>query len=82
MSVPKHRKVVFEPESLTWDFCNLSKEFEVNVSDYRKWIQLLEPLHENDNPHLRMLSSNHSIPLHFERTATTGSRTIYLRFLR
>ena len=82
MSAAKHRKVVFEPESLTWDFCNLSKEFEVNVSDYKKWIQLLEPLHENNNPNFRMLSSNHSIPLHFERTATTGSRTIYLRFLR
>ena len=80
MSTATHRNVVFEPESLTWDFCNLSKEFEVNISDYRKWIQLLEPIQIPATPIEQ--PSNHNIPLHFERTATTGSRTIYLRFLR
>ena len=76
MSEAKHTKVVFEPESLTWDFCILSKEFEVNISNYQKWIQLLETQWVNGVANGREQPSNHNIPLHFEATATTGSRTV------
>ena len=74
MSNNKHRKVELEPESLDWDFSNISKKFELNIGDYKRWIQLLEPY----NVH----HSYHNIPLHFETTSTTSSRTLYLRFYR
>ena len=74
MSTAKHRKVELEPETLDWDFSNLSKKFEVNIGDYKRWIQLLE----SHNVH----HSNHNIPLHFETTSTTSSRTLYVRFYR
>ena len=74
MSNDKHRKVELEPESLDWDFSYLSKKFEVNIGDYKRWTQLLDPHCDGRN--------NHDIPFHFERTSTTSSRTLYVRFKR
>ena len=74
MSTNKHRKVELQPESLDWDFSNISKKFEINIGDYKRWIQLLESF--------EVQRSNHNIPLHFEATSTTSSRTLYVRFYR
>ena len=67
MSEGQYRRVEFETDSIDWNFTHLSKKFEVNINDYKRWIHIGDMY-------------NRDIPLNFEETINTSSRTIFLRF--